>query len=96
MKYRTTRRAEQDISEIFAHGAAEFGLAQAESYASGLLDLFELLANHPQMVRLRTELRPPMRLFPYRAHLVFYIEHEDGILIVRVLHRRREWEWLLS
>ncbi|MFH6783095.1 MULTISPECIES: type II toxin-antitoxin system RelE/ParE family toxin [Methylobacterium] len=44
----------------------------------------------------RRELRPPVRLHPYGAHLIVYAVERDDILIVRVLHGRQDWESLLS
>lgn len=32
MSYKTTRQADQDIIDIYVHGAAEFGVDQAEYY----------------------------------------------------------------
>lgn len=34
---------------------------------------------------------PPVRLYPYRAHVVGYVEHAAGILIVRVLYGHQDW-----
>lgn len=44
----------------------------------------------------RMELDPPVRLHPYRAHLVVYVAEADGVLIVRILHGRQDWEHLLG
>lgn len=36
MSYKTTRKADQDIIDIYAHGVAEFGVELAERYHVGL------------------------------------------------------------
>jgi toxin ParE1/3/4 len=90
--YKTSRRADQDIFDIYVRGAAEFDVDQAERYAAGLLATLDLLAENPRLARERTELHPPVRLHPYKAHVIAYVEHEGGILIVRVLHGRQDWE----
>jgi toxin ParE1/3/4 len=90
--YRTTRRADQDIIDVYAHGAAEFGIDHAERYHRGLVTTFALLADNPRMARERAEFHPPVRLHPYQAHVIVYVERGDGILIVRVLHGRQDWE----
>lgn len=92
MKYRTTRRAEQDIIDIYVQGAAAFGIDQAERYHGGLVKAFELLAENPLLARERKEFDPPVRLHPCQAHMIAYNTRPDGILIVRVLHGRRAWE----
>lgn len=96
MSFRTTRRAEQDITDLYVQGASQFGSAQAERYHAGLLALFDLLADNPLIARLRTEFSPPVRMHGYQAHMVVYVEDEQGILIVRVLHGRQDWEQVLS
>ncbi|MEL6063748.1 MULTISPECIES: type II toxin-antitoxin system RelE/ParE family toxin [unclassified Methylobacterium] len=91
MTIRTTRRADLDLVEIYMAGVAKFGSEHAERYLAGLRALFSLFEERPQIARLRDEFVRPVRLYPYRAHIVAYIEHEDGILIVRVLHGRQDW-----
>jgi toxin ParE1/3/4 len=96
MKYRTTFEADRDIIEIYVLGAEHFGVAQSERYVDELFGTFELLADNPQMARERRELNPPMRLHPYQAHMIAYTIREHGILIVRVLHGRQDWQGLFS
>jgi toxin ParE1/3/4 len=92
MNYKTTRRADQDIIDIYVHGAAAFGIDQAERYHEGMVSVFELLAESPHLARERTEFDPPVRLHPYQAHMIAYIIRDDGLLIIRVLHGRQDWE----
>ena len=73
-----------------------FGPAQAERYQDGQFDVFRLLAANPKMARERQEFAPPMRLHPYHAHVIVYLEDGAGILIVRLLHGRQDWERALS
>lgn len=51
---------------------------------------FALLATQPHMGRLRPELMPGLRSFPVRRYIVFYLGHEDGITLLRVLHSARD------
>jgi toxin ParE1/3/4 len=92
MPYRLTRRADDDILDIFVWGHQRLGLAQAERYHHGLRQTFELIAEHPQIARERQEFVPPVRLLPHRSHLVIYTLQGDDVLILRVLHGAQEWE----
>ena len=92
MSYKTTRQADQDIVDIYVHGVQELGTAHAERYHQGLIRTFELLSANPRLARERTEFVPPVRIHPYEAHLILYMVRDDGILVVRVLHGRQEWE----
>ncbi len=96
MTYRTTRQADADIVDIYLWGCREFGRHQAELYHQGLAATFDLIAAHPRMARERPEFNPPVRLHPYQSHLIVYMLDDDGVLIVRVLHGRQEWEACLT
>ncbi|GJE15155.1 hypothetical protein FOHLNKBM_6233 [Methylobacterium longum] len=62
----------------------------------GLFAAFALLASQPRLARLRDEFTPPVRLHPYQAHMIVYVEEGPGVLIVRVLHGRQDWESALA
>lgn len=89
--YRTTARAADDIIGIYARGAREFGVDQAERYHQRLIQTFELLAQNPGMAPERHGFKPAIRLYPCGVHLILYRVEEPGILVVRVLHNRRDW-----
>ena len=92
MTYRLTRRAEEDIIDIYRRGMEDFGETQADSYHAMLEKSFERLALFPQMARERRELRPPVRVHPVGAHVILYlIENDRDILIVRIRHQREDW-----
>lgn len=92
MIFRTSPQADEDIADLYVAGAMRFGVAQAERYQNGLFAAFQMLADHPLMARERRELAPPVRLHPYQAHMIVYVEDGSGVLIVRVLHGRQDWE----
>ena len=92
MGHRLSRKAEEDVIEIFVHGVEQFGLAQAETYHDLLASTFSFLADNPRAGRLREELDPPVRIHPVQAHLVVYRLEEDGdVFIIRVRHGHEDW-----
>lgn len=96
MTFRTTVRADQDIVDLYVDGAQQFGIDMAERYHEGLMSLLELLGSNPRMDRLRQEFTPPVRMHAYRSHQVVYVEDGPGVLIVRVLHSRQDWQTVLN
>ncbi len=78
--------AEADLSDIWRHGAATWGVEQAERYADGLFAVFDLLAEFPELSRERGEFRPPVRIHPSGSHLVIYRPEGQGVEIIRILH----------
>lgn len=83
--------AQADLSEIWRHGAANWGVAQADRYADGLFALFDLLAGFPELARERIEFTPPVRIHPSGTHLILYRQEREGIEIIRVLHARQDF-----
>jgi toxin ParE1/3/4 len=94
--WRLSPKARGDLDAIYDCGAVTWSVDQAERYAAGLSGVFALLARFPELARLRHDVTPPIRLYPYRAHLVAYDAVEHGIEIVRFLHGRLDWRRLLD
>ena len=82
--------AEQDIAEIWADGADRWGIAQADKYFDGMMDLFDLLSAQPEIARLRQKFIPPVRLHIYGSHIAIFETIDGGVAIIRVLHQRRD------
>lgn len=92
MAYRLSRKAEDDLTQLLVGGEREFGAAQAELYFRGLERTFLLLSDHPRAARERAEITPPVRIHPYRSHVVIYRTDGDDIVILRVRHGREDWD----
>ena len=91
-RFRLTRAAADDLTGIFLEGIEQFGLPQADTYHEGLSAIFAFLANYPHAARLREEISPPVRVHPYKAHLVIYdVGVEDEVIVLRVRHSREDW-----
>ena len=83
---RLSSRAEIDLAGIADYTIETFGVEQARRYRDELETCFLNLAENPGLGRSAQRLAPGLRRFEYRSHVVFYIEDEGGVLIVRVLH----------
>jgi toxin ParE1/3/4 len=90
--YRLTRRADDDILSAYLQGHALFGERQADRYHAGLHALFQQLADHPGMARLRPEITPPVRAFSFKAHVVIYEDAPEGVVILSVRHGHEDWQ----
>lgn len=91
MAYRLTRAAEQDIGAIAETGIELFGIDQARAYHAALFGVFDLISDNPRMANERTELIPPLRVHPFRSHIILCKIEDDDVLIVRVRHAREDW-----
>lgn len=87
----TIRQAAQaDLSYIWSHGSTNWGVEQADRYVDGLLSLFDLLAEFPEIARERTEFSPPVRIHPSGVHLIIYRLEGQEVEIIRILHAHQK------
>ena len=84
-RYRILAEANTDINHIYAYGIETWGLAKAKDYLLGLHERFEFLVHNPNIGVNSDELAPGLQRFRYGRHVVFFINTDNGILIVRVL-----------
>jgi toxin ParE1/3/4 len=92
MEYVLSRKAEDDLVDIFLEGIQKFGILQANEYHSKLEACFEFLAENPLAASERKELRPIVRMHPVGVHLIIYrLESPERIFIIRVRHTREDW-----
>ncbi|MDX7951795.1 type II toxin-antitoxin system RelE/ParE family toxin [Lichenihabitans sp. Uapishka_5] len=88
--YRLTRRADQDLVDIYLYTLETFGLQQAERYVEGVRSCFGLLADAPQIGRKADIIRSGVRRHEHGGHVILYREEVErgGVLILAVIHAR--------
>ncbi|MDP2214915.1 type II toxin-antitoxin system RelE/ParE family toxin [Phenylobacterium sp.] len=92
MAYRFSRKAAEDLENLYLYGAATFGVARAELYVAGLVEALEFLSHFPMAARARPELGPATRGHPYRSHIIFYRPDGANIFIQRIRHGGEDWQ----
>lgn len=93
MAYKLSAKAAEDIIRVYRESFRLFGAEQAEKYYAGLERVFQFLTDTPKAARERTEITPPVRVHPYQSHIIVYLMDDNGdILILRVRHGREDWE----
>lgn len=92
--YRLTRRADQDLIDIYLYTLETFGLDQAERYVEGIRSCLGLLADNPRLGRRADIVRPGTRRHEHGGHVIFYREdaEQGGLVIQAVIHSRRRPE----
>ncbi len=91
------RLAEEDLANIAAWTAANFGGRQADAYIEAILDTIDEFSSG-ELLRSKTRdeiargLRTLHMAEPGRRgrHLLLYMEGEDAITIIRILHDSME------
>jgi toxin ParE1/3/4 len=84
-----TRRARQDLIDIWDHIAADNAKA-----ADAVLDRIDKsclgLLDHPHLGPARDDIRPGLRYLIVGDYVILYRVLDDGVEIVRVVHGRRD------
>ncbi len=88
--YRLSNEADIDLNDIFDYTEQEHGFNQAVRYLSDLENLFERLVKNPNLGRERKEIHRNIFSIQEQQHTVFYQIQKDQILVIRVLHCRKD------
>ncbi|WP_244286748.1 type II toxin-antitoxin system RelE/ParE family toxin [Caulobacter radicis] len=62
LAYRLSRRARDDLVDIYIEGVRAFGRQQAERYHAGLEEVFGFLEAFPRAAPERSGITPPVRV----------------------------------
>jgi toxin ParE1/3/4 len=89
-------QATSDLLDIWIHVKTTQSEAKATALIRTLERKLRLLAGQPQMGRPRDELRAGLHSFPVKPYVIFYQPLSDGILLLRVVHGRRDLDALFS
>jgi len=91
--YTFSRKAEDDLIEIYIKGASLFGRDQADQYHRKIEKMIDLLSENPRIARERLEISPPVRIHPFLSHLIVYMEDDNSdIFIIRICHAHEDWQ----
>jgi toxin ParE1/3/4 len=96
LELRLTPRAERDVEDIWIHTATEWSVRQAEHYVDELEATLRRLCEQPLIARERSEVDPPVRLYPSGAHIVLYRAGDQYLDVIRILGARQNWAALLA
>jgi toxin ParE1/3/4 len=87
---RLTDQAKDDLREIWNSTSSKRDERAADQLVLQILDKCESHARFPESGRLREEISPGLRSFPVRPYVVFFRPFEDTILVLRIVHGRRD------
>jgi toxin ParE1/3/4 len=90
-------QAEADLDGVWYHVAKESGsIETANHLIDSITDRFFLLSRDPHLGRSRDEdLGISFRTFPVGEYLIVYCIEDGDVLILRVVHGRRDLEALV-
>lgn len=98
MAHRLSPQAERDLDAIWLYVAKESGrLEIADTLIDGLVERFLTLVGFPYMGRSREDnLGPGRRSLAVGEYVIIYRVENENVLILRVVHGRRDLEHLFG
>jgi toxin ParE1/3/4 len=89
--YKFTEQAECDLDAIVEYTLENWGQAQAVKYVDGLEALLGNLALTPPSLGVNQNgIFKDLLSFPYVSHVVYYVKNPDGVMVIRILHKRMD------
>ena len=95
-QYKLTPEAKADLEEIAFTSERQFGQAQRLKYIRGLQEKVQQLAARPNIGRNQDKYFEGLKSGHYLSHILYYVEQSEGIVIVRILHKRMDAQNHLS
>ncbi len=88
LNFRLTPNAQSDLIEIRQFTIKQWGSAQSLKYLSELRQTIHLLAETPTLGKLKSDVGADVFSFPHASHVIYYVLHEQQLVVFGVLHKR--------
>ncbi len=85
-------RAQKDLDEIWGYSVERWGEERTEIYVRGLWFGITTVAADSRRGQSCDDIRPGYFKYAVGSHLLFYRLIPDGVDIVRILHKRMDFE----
>lgn len=92
-KYLISKKALQDLGDIWSYTFIEWSESQADNYYKALIASFEEIARHPGAFdKEYSEIQTGLFCHKCKKHLIFYTFSENAeVTIWRILHKRMDF-----
>lgn len=74
------------------YGEVTWGVDQAEAYFRSIQHAVEIVAADPRRGRDCSDVRAGYFKFAVGVHILFYRRTDDGVVIMRILHQRMDFD----
>jgi len=88
--YRLTPAAQRDLSSIWDYTEGRWDVHQAETCVTEIRAAIERIADDPGRGRACEEIREGYRRYSIGSHLLFYVEGDEGVDVIRILLQRMD------
>ena len=93
LKYRISKKADQDLDDIWYHTYNKWSITQADRYYDLIMDEIDFLSENIYSGKSRDYIKEGYKSTTIKSHIIFYKIAEDGILeVIRILHQKMDLE----
>lgn len=86
-RYKLTKDAQADLIHIRQYTLMQWGSGQSERYLLALHQALILLSESPEIGKKRPDTLTDTLSFPHASHVVYYMVHNDHVLVFAILHK---------
>ncbi|WP_373914289.1 type II toxin-antitoxin system RelE/ParE family toxin [uncultured Thalassolituus sp.] len=83
-----TQAAQADLRQLKVYSDERWGVRHTREYLMALRTGLQTLADNPNIGKHRPEVSASSYSFPFRSHVIYYMNEDTGITIFAVLHKR--------
>ena len=95
--YRISKKAVEDIENIWTYTFHKWSIEQADRYYNLIINEFEFIAENFNAGKPMDNIRKDYRATIVKSHLIFYRKSQDNkIEIIRILHQKMDVETKLK
>jgi plasmid stabilization system protein ParE len=94
--FHLTRQAARVLCDIHKHSLKQWGQKTADAYLADLYAAMKQAAAKPATGQLRAHRAVPFLMVPAREHFIVYDRLEKDIVILTLLHQRRDIERVIN
>ncbi|WP_370294108.1 type II toxin-antitoxin system RelE/ParE family toxin [Thalassolituus sp.] len=86
--YSLTQAAQADLRQLKVYSDERWGVRHTREYLMALRTSLQTLADNPNIGKHRPEVSASSYSFPFRSHVIYYMNEDTGITVFAVLHKR--------
>lgn len=91
-KINFSKRAVEDLSDIWNYTAKKWSVLQADNYYNTLISFCKVLAKNPAFYGTKYDvIKNGLLGCKVEKHILFYIIQNNEVLIIRVLHEKMDY-----
>lgn len=96
-KYSFTKKAVEDLTEIWNYSVAQWSEVKADDYYRLLIENCSSIAENSEIGKSYDRIRPNLRGLKVKRHIIFYRKiNSEAVEIVRILHGKMDLRSRLS